>query len=306
MKKFLSLLLTIVLLFSLAGCDALDYRKAISLYNRGYYDTAAEAFALLEGYEDSGNMITRSNYHAAIALMEEGKYSSALPRFIKLGDYEDSDQRRIECLYQIALADFEAGNYAEAQSQFQEFSDYRQSAEYLRRINWQYFLDAVVEAVQLQIEANGKRYLIYPESDEAGHLTGRLFWEVIYVTDAENPYAAFDKLTVILTRDSTIAEFSAGSTFQFNLNGMAIGSTQTGFGTFDIPTCTPDTPLILDGFEKTVTDNQGNNTTSDDPADSLMNEAMAENFAELMTIVPQMLQDADIQLTLHDIGFAAM
>ena len=37
-----------------------------------------------------------------------------------------------------------------------------------------------------------------------------------------------------------------------------------------------------------------------------MNDTMAENLYDLLTVMPQLLQDAGIEVTLQDIGFSAL
>ena len=303
MKKLLALLLAVTLVLVLTGCDELDYRKAIDLYNRRNYDAAAEAFALLDGYEDSGRMITLSNYWAAIDLMEAGNFSGALPRFLKLGDYEDSAQRATECTYQMALAEFESGNFHEAQRRFEEVSDYKQSNEYLRRINWQTMFDSICALNRaVQTEQNGKTFQIFAPLDDQN--APRLVFSVEMSEQEDHLYNDF--LTITLTRDSTVADFTCGSDFQMDYVDGTIGSSQSGSGRLDITTCTPETVLVLDAFEKAVTDNLGQTTFSTDPADSLMAEMLAENLSELLTVVPGLLLDAGITLTLNDIGFSAL
>lgn len=298
MKKLLALLLAFSLVCALTGCDELDYRKAIDLYNQRKYDAAAEAFAQLDGYEDSGNMITRSNYWAAIDLMEAGEFSSALPRFIKLGDFEDSALRVTECKYQIALQKFEAGNYEEAQVFFEEVTDYKQAQEYLRRIHWQAMYDAIA-AHPIEVEQNGK--LIHMLAEPNLHT---LWLSIAVHTDP--PFSFSDDLSISLTRDSTIANFSVDSDFGMAFVEGRIGASQIGYGRLDITTCTPETTLVMETFEKHVEDNQGNTTDSTDPADSTMNEIMAENMQDLMATIPQLLLDAGIEVTLQDIGFYAL
>ena len=309
MKKLLALLLACTLVLSLTGCDKLDYRKAIDLYNRQKYDAAAEAFALLDGYEDSGKMITLSNYWAAIDLMEAGKFPEALPRFIKLGDYEDSAQRITECTYQIALEEFEAGNYHDAQIHFEEVADYKQSQEYLRRINWQAMYEAVSQAgfdaisgYIIEKEYDGKTYFF--KAMHHDHATQELVLEVFH--GANGDFLISDGLMITLTADSTFATFEASNGFGMDFVEDRIGSTQRASGRLDITTCTPKTLLSIETFEKHVDDNQGNTTDSTDPADCTMNAIMAENMQDLMTTIPQLLLDAGIELTLQDIGFYAL
>ena len=298
MKKLFALLLVCALVFSLTGCDKLDYRKAVDVFNQGKYDAAIDAFHELGNYQDSAQLFTLSHYWSAITRMEEGKFSEALPRFIKLGDYEDSAQRATECTYQIALAEFEAGNYHDAQIRFEEVADYKQSQEYLRRINWQAMYDAIA-AHPIEVERNGK--LIHMLAEPNLHT---LWLSIAVHTDP--PFSFSDDLSISLTRDSTIANFSVDSDFGMAFVEGRIGASQIGYGRLDITTCTPETPLVMETFEKHVADNQGNSTDSTDPADSTMNEIMAENMQDLMATIPQLLLDAGIDVTLQDIGFYAL
>lgn len=298
MKKLLALFLVCVLVFSLSGCDKLDYGKAVDLFNHGKYDAASDAFYELGDYEDSAELFTLSHYWAAIQRMEEGNYAEALPRFLKLGDYEDSAQRAIECTYQMAVGEFEVGNFSDAQNHFEKVADYKQAQEYLRRINWQAMYDVISE-YPIETEQNGKLFSIF-----ADPACNALCMSVKVFTNG--PFSYDDELYITLTRDGTQAVFNAASAFGMDFVDGRIGSTQRASGKVDITTCTPETPLVLESFTKHVEDNQGNITDSTDPADSLMNDAIAENLYDLLTVIPQLLQDAGIELTLNDIGFYAM
>lgn len=302
-KKTLSKLLTLVLilsiLLSMTGCEALDYRKAVAQYNAGNFDAAAEIFSALGEYEDSRELVTRSQYWAAISRMEKGNFAEALPRFLKLGDYEDSVQRAAECKYQLAIALFQEGSLSDGEAVFLELGDYKQSAEYLRRIRWQKLYDAVAESGELQREENGKVYCITADAESR-----RLCFRVSRTKDMG--YTFYDDLVLSLSRDSLLAEFTAVSTFSMDFLGAEIGSRQEGAGKFSVSTCTPQTALSFETFHMTVTDNRGNTTSSDDPKESLMKDALAENLEDLLDTIPQLLADTNTELTLTDIGFSAL
>ena len=85
-----------------------------------------------------------------------------------------------------------------------------------------------------------------------------------------------------------------------------MGSNQLATGKIDITTCTSETKLVMETFEMHVEDNQGKVTDSTDPADSSMNDAMAENLHDLLTVIPELLLEAGITVTLQDIGFNAL
>lgn len=307
LKSATALMLICVLAFSLTGCDSLDYREAIGLYNAGSYREAAEIFAQLADYEDSARLETRCYYWLALQAMEEGNYESAKKQFEALGDYEDSALRITECTYQLALAAFENGEFDNAQQIFLENPDYRQTAEYLRRINWQNLYTALTEKGE---QIDGGYSLFADDSASAVSITAdladpnSLILRIAHTKDMG--YVFTDSLSLRITRDSLQADFTAESTFAMDFNGSQIGSQQTGAGTLEISSCTRETPLVLENFSIAVTDNLGESTSSTDPADCLMNEEMANNLAILLDTVPQILLDAGIQLTLADIGFASL
>ena len=287
-----------ILLLSMTGCDALDYRDAIDLYNARDYEAAAEMFYALGDYENCQELYTSCQYWMSVELAQQGNFQEALPRFVKLGTYKNSAQWATECTYQLALAAFSENRFSDAENYFGETPEYKSTGEYLRQITWQNFFDAVAEA-PLSLETDEKSYALIADTD-----ANQLVFYVGSHTDAG--YTFHSDLTLTVTRDSLIADFTATDGFSMDFRDGAIGSEQIMSGRVDISTCTAQTVPAVEVFEKTVHDNQGNTTTSTDPADSLMTAAMAEDFQALMTVIPELIAEADLAYTLQDIGFSAM
>lgn len=298
LKAATAVALICILAFSMTGCDALDYRDAIDLYNAGNYAQAAEIFAQLGDFEESDRLETLCHYWIAVDTMEAGSYEAAIPLLESMNGYEDCADRITECKYQLALQAFEVGDFPTAESYFLEAPDYRQAPEYLRQITWQKFFDAVVEN-PLQTETDGKVFTLV-----ANVADNRL--EFYTGTRVDNGFTFHNDLKIILSRDSLIADFIATDAFSMDFGDDTIGSEQTMSGRMDISTCTEDTIPLVEAFEKTIKDNQGNTTTSTDPVDSLMTDEMLTNFRDLMTVIPELVNAADFGLTLSDIGFSAM
>ena len=299
-------MLVCTLAFSMAGCEDLDYRDAVDLYNAGNYEEAAALFAQLGDFEDSKQLETRCYYWIAMKAMEFGRYEAAIEQFRALGDYEDAPERITECTYQLGVAAFESGDLAAAETYFLETPDYKQTQEYCRQITWQKFFDAIAEktpddaGANLSAQKDGRTIQIIAHSAD----TQEIIFSISAVKDMG--YVFTDVFSFRLTRDSMTASFAAESTFAMDFKGNQIGSQQTGSGTLDIPTCTRETVLTLDAFQIDITDNLGKSTSSNDLADCLMLDAMAENFGILMDTIPSVLSDAGITQTLADIGFAAI
>ena len=298
LSKALALVLILSILLSMTGCEALDYRKAVEQYNIGNFDAAAQSFSALGDYEDSRELAVLSQYWAALTRMEKGKFSEALPLFLELGDYEDSPQRAVECRYQMAVGLFEAGSLSDGEAIFLELGEYKNTAEYLRKIQWQNFYDALPKDGLCTEPAEGMELRIVPQKGKPNQLT----FSVSRTKDMG--YVFYDELTLTLTRDSLDAEFIATSTFTMDFHGEEIGSQQTASGTVDISVFTPWEPLPVTSYELTGTDNQGNAITGSDQV--LMADTMAENLNAILTILPSLLESNGIPQTLQDIGFAPL
>lgn len=57
MKKIIAVLIVLVMILSLAGCDSSKYKEAMQMYERGEYAEAKEIFLELGDYEDSASMV---------------------------------------------------------------------------------------------------------------------------------------------------------------------------------------------------------------------------------------------------------
>ena len=308
-RTLVLVLLVCGLLLAMTGCEVLDYRRAIDLYNAGKYEAAGEMFLALGNYENCPALYTDCQYWIAATLAEQGDFGQALPRFIKLGNYENSDQWVIECKYQMAIDAFHNERYEEARTLFSEAPEYKNTPEYLRQITWRDLFDAVLEkgvdqisASAIEAEYDGKTYIISAVHGFGG--IGDLELEVFQ--GRNDDYNISDGLKITLTQDSTVAQFYFGRGFGMDYLDTRIGSSQTATGKIDITTCTPETRLVIETYEKDVDDNRGNHSHTTDPAQSNLDDVMAENLSDLLTVIPELLAENGITITLQDIGFYAL
>ena len=298
LKAATAVALVCVLMVSMTGCNALDYRDAIDLYNAQDYAAAAEIFSALGDYEDSPALHTDCQYWMAVALAQQGNFRDALPRFQALGNHENSAQWVTECQYQNAIAAFNENNFKDAEILFGETQEYKSTQEYLRQITWQKFFDTVAE-LPLYAEIDGTSYSLTANVD-----SNQL--EFYAGTRVDSDFTFHNDLKLTLSRDSLIANFVATDAFSMAFHDDAIGSQQSISGRVDIATCSVETIPLMESFEKTVQDNQGNTTTSTAPADSAVTDALLETFRGMMTVIPELIAGAGYELTLSDIGFSAM
>ena len=129
MKKFVAVVLALVMTLSLCACNSLDYKEAMELYEDESYERARELFVELGDYENSAEMVNQCDYQLALEHMEDGEYEEAKALFVELDTFEDSAEKVVECNYEIAQAALEAGEYQQAYELFLELGDYKDSAE---------------------------------------------------------------------------------------------------------------------------------------------------------------------------------
>ena len=114
-----------------------NYNDAKQLMSDKKYQQSAEAFALLEDYEDSEELAIESEYLYAKQLEESEKYEEAKLIFEKLGTYEDSMARHSSCVYNIALITLENGSYDEAKAIFETIPTYLDSSSKVSECDYQ-------------------------------------------------------------------------------------------------------------------------------------------------------------------------
>lgn len=285
MKSRIFQLITLVLLFGIlmTGCETLNYRKAVQLYNNRRYDEAIELFYELGEYEDSSALFQDSHYWAAMARMEDGNYAEALPRFLKLVDYKDSADRATECRYQLGIQAIAEGNYTDAEHYFRQLGNYRKTADYLRQVNWRKLYDYIL--------VNGT------ETDGVSVITCPLDERIVtFCADASDPtqirmvsawvkdmgYSFRDSLTLIFVPDSTVTKFEAVSEFTMDFGDEIIGSQQNATGSMDLLSYVPRMQLTYNTFSMTTTDNHGQTTTTEDSINSTMDKTMSEHLVAIM------------------------
>ena len=146
MKKIVALILTLIMLGMLVGCDRSDYTKAVALYESGDYMEALEIFAELGDYEDSADMAVKCNYQIAKQHFEKKAYTEAIAEFEALAGYEDSADLLMQCRYEYAKALFDDFKYADAREQFLKAEETEEVRQYLRLSAWNLLQSYVEES----------------------------------------------------------------------------------------------------------------------------------------------------------------
>lgn len=300
MKKFLILLLTAALLMSLAGCNVLDYKKAMDHYKAGEYAQALELYRALGDYADSVAMAEicwqKADYQAAAEAVAAREYDRAISLYQGLGMYQDSPVKAIETQYQAGVVCVEAGEYAQGIAYFEELGSYRDCPEQIQQAKWRWLQEAVglhrgqirvktaTGMVRLQAETSGGFTIIYHNS---GQILGM-------------PYES--NLTMPLNYGLRIVDYTADY-----LSTSTTTIEEKAAGTLDVGVFTGTEPLPVQTFSQTTTHPDGSVLYSTDPGDSLMMQMVLTEAAQALAQgLPQILEKSQVPITLKDLGFTAL
>ena len=175
MKKTISLLLALVMVFSLTGCAMSDYKEAVSLMESKSYAEAIEILESLDNYKDSAELIAECHYLTAAELAENKSYTEAIEILESLGDYKDSAELIAECRYQIAMELIEAQNLSEAAEILKTIADHKDAAEKLCSCNYQLAMELIDKRDYAQAEPLLREVGDYEDAEELAEQCSKAF-----------------------------------------------------------------------------------------------------------------------------------
>lgn len=302
MKRFLAVLLVLGLCLSFAGCDVLDYKDAMDLYEAGQFAEAYDIFSALGDYADSQAMAAickqKVDYAAAEEFFAAADFRSALPLYTSLEMYKDSPVKAIVCQYEIGLDCIEAGAYEEALSWLEPLGSYEDCPELVLKAKWLWVYDYVKtnggiehvinaeDAETVRLEANDDGTLTLRYTSE-GYLLGVPF---------ENEFA------MILTQGSDDASYSAHC-----VSTLVNVIDETAGGTVSIGGFTANSPIDMESFLQTITDKEGAVTTMEDPDEALMvNTLLLSIRIAISDTLPTLLESTGADITVSEFGFLSL
>ena len=307
MKRLTALLLSVLMLVALTGCDSSDYKKAVALMDSGDYSAAQELFEALGDYEDSADQVIECKYQRALAKLDDDNYIDAQDAFEALGDYKDSADQVIECKYQRALEMIDDGEYADAAELLTEVGAYKDSETLIGSLK--------PEMLRAYIEENGTHVDSVLASDGDGYelaLSGDFtdgdleFTVYIALTDedefafgyayySESGIALFYELSYAEGEDSpTDTEACGGIKILGSVVEVASGTTNLANGQF-----------TSGYFRQELTKATGAESTSYsyDDALALSSNVMRTSYTRLKTKLPVLLEETGLDMTIYDLGF---
>lgn len=147
MKRLISVMLCLSLLFALSACKSNDYDEALHLYSVDDYEAASNIFKSLDDYKDSKEKYQESSYFAAYEYIEKGMYDKASELLEDIVGYYNSEDLLKYCNFQISYvaiqSQFEEGLYEEAYEGIMNLSPCSETANILEKIIQYNTLDMV-------------------------------------------------------------------------------------------------------------------------------------------------------------------
>ena len=173
-----------------------EYDVAIALMNDGKYEEAMTAFAAMESFKDSAELIVTcetaikdNQYDVAMALMNAGKYEEAATAFEAIAGHKDSADQLQESKYRQAMALIEQASYTEAYDLLAALNGYKDTADYLT--NYCYL------PVYARCAANSGTEEFYITYDQNGKMTSG-YRDAF---DEKNPVYIFDEKGVLIREE---------------------------------------------------------------------------------------------------------
>ncbi|MCI5934036.1 MAG: DUF6273 domain-containing protein [Lachnospiraceae bacterium] len=135
-KRIGALVLVIVMICSLTGCNSSDYKKAEELLETGNYKEALSIYESLESggsYKDSAEKVLECKYQIAGVAYNNMDYIQAYDIYCELNDYKDSVENSLKAGYALANQYAANDNFILAYTTFDKLGNYKQSQELAKK-----------------------------------------------------------------------------------------------------------------------------------------------------------------------------
>lgn len=307
MRKLATGVLTVILLFCLTACDSSDYKKAQKLYDAGDYASAQQMFEALADYEDSADKALLCRYALANEALQNESFESAIMQFQALGQFEDAEQKSNEArmLYAAQLLEQEA--YEAAREQWLLLPQSEERTAQLRGIAWEMVLEYMAEAGTLETVDNQYDVKNSSQVESVCQLSrqGKEIVATVKSTEIQNyailnaKYVSVTSTTVAFSGKQTQPELSAKAEYTFSgLNGSSTFQ-NVGTAVWDLASYEADALIQWAEYIHITSDGEMDDTRSAPAFD----EQVSAQQALIASSLEKMLYNADLGLTLADLGF---
>ena len=129
-KKFLCVMFCVIFVFSLTGCDAIDYNKANTYVQEEKYEEAIEIYARLGDYSDSKEKLSQTIKKMANELTYDSEYDriiSTIEKYEHLGDFS---KEKSEAIYRKGIKCLEKNTEEGYKEGFELFSQIPEGTDY--------------------------------------------------------------------------------------------------------------------------------------------------------------------------------
>ena len=296
MKRMIAALIVVCLCATMTGCSAIDYLKASQLYKEEAYAQALPLYESLGDFADSAKMAEicsqKADYTAAEAFLASKDYEAALPLYEGLGMYADSPLKAITCRYENGLRYLSQADYKSAITWLEPLGHYEDCADRTSQARWlwvtqqphRYIIRANTgDSLVMTMEATGEdtAQLVL---ERHGYLLGLPYDTLFTLTFHRDEPLATYQVTCRSESDTVIEEIAEG---QVALRSIAAG-----------------TAMEMSGFSQTVTDAEGNQTTTQDAAQAIIvRSILAESAEQINQYFPTLLELSGTEVTAAHLGF---
>ena len=300
MKRVLAFILIFCLCLSFTGCDAWDYAKATKYYKDGQYAQAQQLYEGLGDYADSTAMAyiswQKADYEAAQKHWDAEEYRQAMELYYGLQMYMDSPAKAIASQYALASQLLGKGEYQESIQLFEDLGAYSDSADLARQGISLWLRESLdqKDGVTLNLDDSGKQTLsLAPTGGETVHL---IYARESMLLGVPNTCS----FTLIINPETRETQYEASY-----LSASSSTILEESSGTVDPALFISGQGLHTESFTQTVTDPDGNVTTSEETSQAIVVQSLfpeavgiiSENLAEL-------LAQTGTDLTPDDLGFS--
>lgn len=102
-NKFICVFFCVVFIFSLTGCDAIDYNKASSYVQEEKYEEAIELYAQLGDYSDSKEKLSQTIKKMANELTYDDEYDKIISIIEKYEHIDDFSDEKYDAIYRKGI-----------------------------------------------------------------------------------------------------------------------------------------------------------------------------------------------------------
>ncbi len=306
MKSQIYIIMLILCVILMIGCNRTDYKKAMLLTKNGNYEEAIVVFEQLGDYKDSIQMQKECRYQIASQSLSSEDYQNAIMQFEEIVEFKDSTERIQEAKYLYGKVLLSQKEYDMAYSLFEEIKEYKDANTLLQDIVWNELYD-FIQNNATEIGSTGTRSIKSVIGGVAGYHSDFIISmdspdELFFYFETTNP--SMDNLV----RRELVTIYKGNPVIKFTEYAYIsdYSSSLTEIGTVDIRAeyCHKTMNVKLDKYFYNFQYGQYSKTSySIEDADLINEDHLGVLFTTALRSCKLFLEENGLKMTLSDLGF---